>query len=56
MAVLESPDLDKRYAEQSLRFLANDKSVQKFDQILLAEQVTAGTRIAMPGGMGVVIA
>jgi len=44
MSVLESPDLDKRHAEQSLQFLANDKSVQKFDQILRADQVTAGTR------------
>jgi integrase len=44
MSVLESPDLDKRYAEQSLEFLANDKSVQKFNQILRADQVTAGTR------------
>jgi site-specific recombinase XerD/ribosomal protein L40E len=44
MSVLESPDLDKRHAEQSLEFLANDKSVQKFNQILRADQVTVGTR------------
>jgi hypothetical protein len=44
MAVLESAALNKRYAERSLEFLADDKSVQKFDQILRADQVTAGTR------------
>lgn len=44
MAVLQSLDLDKRDIDRSLEFLANDKSVSKFDQILRADQVTTGTR------------
>ena len=43
MSVLQGVDVAKTGAEDALAFLAEDKSVQKFDTILRADQVTKGT-------------